>query len=40
MGEVIQLQGDQRNDVKTFLTDKSDGLALDGDSIKVSQDRR
>lgn len=34
MGEVIQLQGDQRKDVKEFLTDK-DGLELDDNTIKV-----
>ncbi|CAG8244464.1 unnamed protein product [Penicillium salamii] len=34
MGEVIQLQGDQRKDVQEFLTDK-DGLELDAKSIKV-----
>jgi translation initiation factor 1 len=35
MGEVIQLQGDQRKDVQEFLTDKS-GLELDAKTIKVS----
>jgi translation initiation factor SUI1 len=35
MGEVIQLQGDQRKDVKEFLVDKKEGLALDAKSIKV-----
>ncbi|KAH7085518.1 protein translation factor SUI1 [Paraphoma chrysanthemicola] len=35
MGEVIQLQGDQRKDVQDFLTDKKDGLGLDGKTIKV-----
>ena len=35
MGEVIQLQGDQRRDVKDFLCDKDDGLALDAKTIKV-----
>jgi translation initiation factor 1 len=34
MGEVIQLQGDQRKDVQEFLTDK-DGLELDAKTIKV-----
>jgi translation initiation factor 1 len=34
MGEVIQLQGDQRKDVQEFLTDK-EGLELDAKSIKV-----
>lgn len=35
MGEVIQLQGDQRKDVQEFLTAK-DGLELDAKTIKVS----
>jgi hypothetical protein len=35
MGEVIQLQGDQRKDVQEFLTDKKDGLELDAKTIKV-----
>ena len=35
MGEVIQLQGDQRKDVQEFLIDKKDGLGLDGKTIKV-----
>jgi len=35
MGEVIQLQGDQRKDVQDFLTDKKEGLALDTKTIKV-----
>ncbi|KAG9778262.1 hypothetical protein KCU88_g4343, partial [Aureobasidium melanogenum] len=34
MGEVIQLQGDQRKDVQEFLTAK-DGLELDAKTIKV-----
>ncbi|RDA96182.1 hypothetical protein CP533_1637, partial [Ophiocordyceps camponoti-saundersi (nom. inval.)] len=34
MGEVIQLQGDQRKDVQHFLTDK-EGLELSPKSIKV-----
>ncbi|OQE37357.1 hypothetical protein PENCOP_c010G00055 [Penicillium coprophilum] len=34
MGEVIQLQGDQRKDVQEFLTDK-EGLELDAKTIKV-----
>jgi translation initiation factor 1 len=34
MGEVIQLQGDQRKDVQGFLTDK-EGLELDPKTIKV-----
>ena len=36
MGEVIQLQGDQRKDVQEFLVDKKDGLGLDSKDIKVS----
>jgi translation initiation factor 1 len=35
MGEVIQLQGDQRKDVQTFLIDKEEGLGLDEKIIKV-----
>ena len=35
MGEVIQLQGDQRKDVQDFLTDKKDGLGLEVKTIKV-----
>ncbi|CAD6498906.1 BgTH12-04562 [Blumeria graminis f. sp. triticale] len=35
MGEVIQLQGDQRKDVQEFLTDKKEGLELDLKTIKV-----
>ena len=34
MGEVIQLQGDQRKDVQEFLVDK-EGLELDPKTIKV-----
>ncbi|THV49508.1 hypothetical protein BGAL_0191g00050 [Botrytis galanthina] len=34
MGDVIQLQGDQRKDVQDFLTGK-DGLELDAKTIKV-----
>ncbi|KAL8876184.1 MAG: hypothetical protein Q9198_005573 [Flavoplaca austrocitrina] len=37
MGEVIQLQGDQRKDVQEFLVDKKEGLALDAKTIKVRQ---
>jgi hypothetical protein len=36
MGEVVQLQGDQRKDVQDFLTDKKEGLGLDAKTIKVS----
>lgn len=35
MGEVIQLQGDQRKDVQEFLVDKKEGLGLDAKDIKV-----
>ncbi|KAF2807788.1 anaphase-promoting complex subunit Apc5 [Mytilinidion resinicola] len=35
MGEVIQLQGDQRKDVHDFLVDKKEGLELDAKTIKV-----
>lgn len=35
MGEVIQLQGDQRNKIKDFLCDKDGGLGLDEKTIKV-----
>ncbi|EOD47051.1 translation initiation factor 3 [Neofusicoccum parvum] len=35
MGEVIQLQGDQRKDVQDFLIDKKEGLELDAKTIKV-----
>jgi translation initiation factor 1 len=38
MGEVVQLQGDQRKDVQDFLTDKKEGLGLDAKTIKVSPD--
>lgn len=34
MGEVIQLQGDQRKDFQEWLTSK-DGLELDAKTIKV-----
>ncbi|KAL9587206.1 MAG: hypothetical protein Q9212_000365 [Teloschistes hypoglaucus] len=37
MGEVIQLQGDQRRDVQEFLVDKKEGLALDAKTIKVRE---
>ena len=40
MGEVIQLQGDQRKDVQEFLVDKKGGLELDAKTIKVSELRR
>lgn len=40
MGEVVQLQGDQRKDVQDFLTDKKEGLGLDAKTIKVSRLRR
>ncbi|TKA79151.1 putative aconitate hydratase, mitochondrial [Cryomyces minteri] len=37
MGEVIQLQGDQRKDVQEFLIDKNEGLELDAKTIKASR---
>lgn len=40
MGEVIQLQGDQRKDVQEFLVDKKEGLELDAKTIKVEQTDR
>ena len=39
MGEVIQLQGDQRKDVQEFLVDKDEGLELDAKNIKVRHDQ-
>ncbi|KAI9748246.1 MAG: Eukaryotic translation initiation factor eIF-1 [Lichina confinis] len=36
MGEVIQLQGDQRKDVQEFLVDKKEGLELDPKTIKAA----
>ena len=38
MGEVIQLQGDQRKDVQEFLVAK-DGLELDAKTIKVEREQ-
>jgi translation initiation factor 1 len=35
MGEVIQLQGDQRKDVYEFLVDKKEGLDVEARNIKV-----
>lgn len=35
MGDVIQLQGDQRAKIKDFLTNKDEGLGLDAKTIKV-----
>ncbi|KZL86866.1 translation initiation factor, partial [Colletotrichum incanum] len=35
MGEVIQLQGDQRKVVQEFLINKKEGLGLDSKGIKV-----
>lgn len=35
LGEVIQLQGDQRKVVQEFLVDKKEGLGLDGATVKV-----
>jgi translation initiation factor 1 len=34
-GDVIQLQGDQRNAVKDFLVDQDSGLQMDPKTIKV-----
>jgi translation initiation factor 1 len=39
MGEVIQLQGDQRKDIQEFLVDKKEGLELDAKTIKVRSPR-
>lgn len=35
MGDVIQLQGDQRKDVQEFITDKKLGLEIDPKTVKV-----
>jgi translation initiation factor 1 len=35
MGEVIQLQGDQRSKIREFLVDSDGGLGLDEKTIKV-----
>ncbi|CAK7239321.1 MAG: Eukaryotic translation initiation factor eIF-1 [Sporothrix thermara] len=35
LGDILQLQGDQRRHMQEFLTDKKSGLELDGNSIKV-----
>ncbi len=35
MGEVIQLQGDQRKHILEFLIDKQEGLELDPKTVKV-----
>ncbi|CAK7563870.1 MAG: Eukaryotic translation initiation factor eIF-1 [Sporothrix epigloea] len=35
LGDILQLQGDQRRHMQEFLTDKTSGLELDGNSIKV-----
>lgn len=35
MGEVIQLQGDQRKVVQEFLINTKEGLGLDSKTIKV-----
>lgn len=34
-GDVIQLQGDQRNAIRDFLVDKERGLEIDPKMIKV-----
>lgn len=38
MGEVMQMQGDQRSVVHDFLVDKKEGLGLEAAQIKVSLD--
>lgn len=38
MGEVIQLQGDQRKQISEWMMDKKEGLELDEKIIKVSTD--
>ncbi|CRK11154.1 hypothetical protein BN1723_009289 [Verticillium longisporum] len=35
MGDVIQLQGDQRKAIHEFLIDKKEGLEMDAKMIKV-----
>ncbi len=35
MGEVIQLQGDQRKVVQEFLVDPKEGLSLSDKTIKI-----
>ncbi|CAK7200834.1 Eukaryotic translation initiation factor eIF-1 [Sporothrix eucalyptigena] len=35
LGDILQLQGDQRRHMQEFLTDKKSGLELDMNSIKV-----
>ena len=35
LGEVIQLQGDQRKAIHEFLLDKTEGLGMDGKLVKV-----
>ncbi|KIW04139.1 translation initiation factor SUI1 [Verruconis gallopava] len=35
VGDVIQLQGDQRTNIRTFLTDKKSGLGINADSVQV-----
>ena len=37
MGEVIQLQGDQRKNVQEFLVNEKEGLGLDSKTIKVRE---
>ncbi|KAF4822772.1 Protein translation factor sui1 [Colletotrichum siamense] len=35
LGEVIQLQGDQRKNIHDFLIDKQEGLEMDSKLVKV-----
>ncbi|KAL2758847.1 hypothetical protein ACRALDRAFT_1092550 [Sodiomyces alcalophilus JCM 7366] len=35
LGEVIQLQGDQRKNIHEFLIDKQEGLEMDAKLVKV-----
>ncbi|OLN81105.1 Eukaryotic translation initiation factor eIF-1-like protein 2 [Colletotrichum chlorophyti] len=35
LGEVIQLQGDQRKNIHDFLIDKQEGLEMDAKLVKV-----
>ncbi|ERS97346.1 translation initiation factor 1 [Sporothrix schenckii 1099-18] len=35
LGDILQLQGDQRKHMQAFLTDKKSGLELDAQTVKV-----
>lgn len=35
LGDILQLQGDQRKHMQAFLTDRKSGLELDPTSIKI-----